>query len=185
MPELMYLPSLQLHCTTLVFLHASCGIMELRVFQGHLYVGILSYLRGFALIRTKVDNLSRDHLNSNENSMEWNEITINGFKEEQREQIGARLSGNEYPWSTAVIQDTLFLSTSALSCRGINFGNLRKTFNCQGQLWATKDGENWTIIQSEVIEQAKSLYGFRTMQSTSDGRRLYMGTATNSYVPSF
>lgn len=162
-----------------VFFHVSCGIMELRVFKGYLYVGVLSYVRGFALIRTNVTNVLSDVTN-----LEWERITYNGFAKEQKEVYGplGRVAGNEYPWSSAEIKGIYFLGTFSLTTRGISFQNLDK-LSPEAQLWASKDGMEWTLIQSEVFDKVPFMYGFRTMQATSDDKRLYIGAATNSYIP--
>ena len=162
---------------TKVFTHVSMGVMELRVFKGHLYVGILSFVRGFALIRTaKINdllNLSRD---------DWELITGNGFAKEQRQQLGETIARNEYPWSSAEINGIYFIGTVSLGERGLPWESGFENLD-QAQLWASTDGENWQMVESELFASSRFMYGFRSMQVTSDQKKLYIGSAKNMYIP--
>ena len=152
--------------------------MELRVFKGQLYVGILSFVRGFALVKTgKLDDLM------NLQKEDWSLVTGNGFGREQREQLGGQLSGNEYPWSSAEITGISFIGTVNLVQRGITFKRGVNEPWGQAQLWASTDGDNWKIIQSKHFQDAPHMYGFRTMQVTKDQKTLYIGSAAHMYLP--
>jgi len=154
------------------------GVMEIRVFKGYLYVGVLSFVRGMALARTaKIDDL----LNLKEE--DWTLITGNGFGQEQKDVFGCRIAGNEYPWATAEVNGIYFIGTVALVPRGIPLNGEDLDAGYQGQLWASKDGWNWNIVTSELFDEANFLYGFRTMQVTKDQKTLYIGSAANMYIP--
>ena len=87
--------------------HDTNGVMELRVFNGHLYVGLLSYRDGFALIRTSIDDtIWNDWVG-------WEEITLNGFAEEQVDELGFRKAINPYPWSSTVADGVYYIGTFA------------------------------------------------------------------------
>ena len=155
--------------------------MELRVFQGYLYVGIIGFVNGFALIKTSlVSNDITDLKRS-----DWEIVTRNGFAREQRQQLGGRIGGNEYPWTSAEIHGIYFLGTIALTSRGISLQAGLDKLSPQGQLWATMDGETWQPITSEVFDDPPFMYGFRSMQATSDQKFLYIGSAANMYAPEF
>jgi hypothetical protein len=150
--------------------HISCGVMEIRVFNNQLYVGVLSFVRGFALVRTpKVDdllNLSVD---------DWELVTGNGFQREQRDQLDeVNRAGNDYTWSSAEAHGIYFIGT---------FAGSKQQELANAQLWASTDGWNWRVIQSDVFLESRYMYGFRTMSLTSDKRILYIGSATNMYIP--
>ena len=145
--------------------------MELRVFNNHLYLGLLSFPKGFALLRTA--NLNALEVTPDE----WEIVTPDGFAKEQREQLGARVSGNEYPWSSAEVDGVYVLGTMTVSQRGFSTKS-EEFLGVQPQLWATRDGEEWFLIQHD--EQPGFLFGYRTMQVTSD-QTLYIGTASNLF----
>ena len=151
--------------------------MELRKFKDHLYLGLLSFPRGFALLRTSV----LDPLAIQEG--DWEIVTPNGFADEQREQLGARVAGNEYPWSSAEVNGIYFIGTVNLTPRGITLRRGVDEPVGHAQLWASQDGENWKMIRSEQFTDAPYMYGFRTMQVTSDQKTLYIGSAANMYLP--
>lgn len=151
--------------------HFSCGVMELRVFKGQLYLGLLSFPRGFALLRTS--NL--DILSVKED--DWETITNNGFAREQRQQLGARVAGNEYPWSSEEVNGVYVLGTMTLTQRGFSTKS-SEFLGAQPQLWGTRDGENWYIIHHE--DQPGFMFGYRTMQTTSDNK-LFIGSASNLF----
>ncbi|CAB9499293.1 expressed unknown protein [Seminavis robusta] len=152
--------------------HFSHGVMELRVFKGQLYVGLLSFPSGFALFRTS--NLNVLGVGDDE----WEIITDDGFAQEQRDQLGARVSGNEYPWSSAEIDGVYLLGTMTVSQRGISL-NSQELIGVQPQLWASRDGSTWTLVPHE--DQPGHLFGYRTMQSTADGKTLYIGSASSLF----
>jgi hypothetical protein len=158
------------------FGHFSCGVMEIRLFKGQLYVGILSFVRGFALIRT---SKYEDYLNLDD--QDWELITGNGFAREQRQQIGGNIAGNEYPWTSAEVNGIYFIGTVSLFPRGFSWeSGIAKAD--QAQLWASTDGENWQIIESELFDESRFMYGFRTMEVTKDQKILYIGSAVNMYL---
>jgi len=140
------------------------GIMEMRSFNGWFYTGILNYQGGFAIIRTQ------DILDINS----WEFVTLNGFEEEQMEQTGSVSGRNVYPWSSAVVCDTYYLGTYNLD-RGLN----SEPF---AQLWSTKDGTNWTLVNRDAFGQ-KGAFGYRVMQ-VIDGK-LIIGTANSLFIADF
>ncbi|CAB9518001.1 expressed unknown protein [Seminavis robusta] len=147
--------------------HLSCGVMEIRVFNDQLYVGVLSFVRGFALIRTQKVN---DLLNLDDG--DWELITGSGFGVQQREHFGERQQGNDYTWSSADVNGIYFIGTFAGSSR-----------DDRAQLWASTDGADWRIVESEVFDASRFMYGFRTMEVTSDQKTIYIGSAVNLYLP--
>jgi len=159
--------------------HISQGVMELRVFKEHLYVGVLSFFSGFALTRTaKIDDLTNLNMVT-----DWELITGNGFFREQREQLGGRIAENEYPWSSAEFNGIYFLGTVALTETPSNKPE-HQAYKGRAQLWASEDGENWQYVFNDVLDSgAPYMYGYRTMQVTSDGQTLYIGSAANMYIP--
>jgi hypothetical protein len=144
--------------------------MEIRVFNNQLYVGILSFVRGFALVRTsKVDDL----LNLNED--DWELVTGNGFQREQRDQLDEIYhAGNDYTWTSTVAHGIYLLGT---------FAGSKQQDLANAQLWGSTDGWNWKVIPSDVFLTSRYMYGFRTMSLTSDKKTLYIGSATNMYIP--
>jgi hypothetical protein len=144
--------------------------MEIRVFNNQLYVGILSFVRGFALVRTsKVDDL----LDLNDD--DWELVTGNGFQREQRDQLDEEYrAGNDYTWSSTVAHGIYFIGA---------FAGSKQQELANAQLWASVDGLNWRVIQSDVFYASRYMYGFRTMALTSDKKKLYIGSATNMYIP--
>lgn len=145
--------------------------MELRVFNNKLYVGLLSFPRGFALLRTA--NL--DILNVKQD--DWELITGNGFAMEQREQLGARVAGNEYPWSSAEVNGVYVLGTT-VSQRGISTKSA-EMLGMQPQLWASRDGENWILVHHD--DQPGFLFGYRTMQVTKDAKAFHWFVVQSFY----
>lgn len=110
---------------------------------------------------------------------EWEIVTPNGFAKEQREQLGSRVAGNEYPWSSAEVSGVYVLGTMTVSQRG--FSTKSDEFvGLQPQLWATRDGTDWFLLQNDV-DLPGFLFGYRTMQTTSD-QTLFIGTASNLFV---
>ncbi|CAB9530623.1 expressed unknown protein [Seminavis robusta] len=163
--------------TPTYFQHIPCGVMEIRVFKGQLYIGILSFIRGFALIRTpKFDDLL------NLNRGDWQLITGNGFAREQRQQMGGNMAGNEYPWTSAEINGIYFVGTVSLTPRGFSWTTGLAKLD-QAQLWASVDGNTWQVVESELFDASRFMYGFRTMQVTKDQKKLYIGSAVNMYLP--
>jgi len=146
--------------------------MELTVFNDQLYVGLLSFPRGFALMRTPMKDIHSVV------EVDWELITGNGFAREQREQLGARVSGNEYPWSSAVINGVYVIGTMTISQRGISTKS-SELLGMQPQLWATKNGKDWTLVKHN--DQPGFLFGYRTMQVTKDQKTLYIGSSSNLY----
>ena len=145
--------------------------MEIRVFKGHLYVGILSFVRGFALVRTPIR--SSDDL-FNLRRWDWELISGNGFQREQRDQIGEALAGNDYTWSSAVVNGIYFIGT---------FAGSKREEQATGQLWASYNGKDWKLLESDVLAASRYMYGFRTMSVTKDQTKLYIGSAVNMYIP--
>lgn len=154
-----------------VWWHLSHGVMELNVFNDHLYVGLLSFPRGFALIRTA--NLNALEVQSDE----WEVVTPNGFAQEQRDQLGSRVAGNEYPWSSAIVNGVYIIGTMTVSQRGISTKSA-EFLGVQPQLWGSRDGTDWKLIHHE--DQPSFLFGYRTMQATSD-HTLYIGSASQLF----
>lgn len=160
--------------------HDTNGVMELRVFNGHLYVGLLSYRDGFALIRTSIDDtIWNDWVG-------WEEITLNGFAEEQVDELGFRKAINPYPWSSTVADGVYYIGTFAgLINEGADMfsedANPVDIIDGRAQLWSSANGLDWTLEEHNGFDQ-EFTYGFRTMQATSDGS-LYIGTASNLFLP--
>lgn len=158
------------------FYHISCGVMEIRVFKGQLYVGVLSFIRGFALIRTsKIDDLA------NLTDDDWELISGNGFQKEQRQQLGGNIAGNEYTWTSAEANGIYFIGTVSLTPRGFSWTS-GVSKSRKAQLWASLDGAEWKVVESEHFDASKFMYGFRTMAVTSDEKTLYLGSAVNMYL---
>lgn len=147
--------------------------MEIRVFKGHLYVGILSFIRGFALVRAPISSTD-DVLNLRR--WDWELVSGNGFQREQRDQLGDGETGvgNDYTWSSAEVNGVYFLGT---------FAGSRREEQATGQLWASVDGMEWKLLQNDVLAASRYMYGFRTMEVTKDQTKLYIGSAVNMYIP--
>jgi len=145
--------------------------MELRVWNGYLYVGLLSYEDGFALIRTDTETIS------------WEIITEDGFYQEQIDQIGLPKAKNPYPWSSAVVNGKYYIGTFAgVLNRGVGMGgNPLDLFDSRAQLWSSTDGTEWMLEEHDAFGE-EFTYGFRTMQATSKGD-LYIGTASHLFLP--
>lgn len=151
-------------------IHFSCGVMEIRHFKGHLYVGILSFVRGFALVRTPIQS-SSDLLNLKRR--DWELISGNGFQRQQRDQIDSPV-GNDYTWSSAEVNGIYFIGT---------FAGSEREEHATGQLWASYNGLDWKLVDLPVTSTSKYIYGFRTMEATKDHTKLYIGSAVNMYIP--
>ena len=141
------------------------------MFKGHLYVGILSFVRGFALVRTPIRS-SDDLLGLSR--WDWELISGNGFQRQQRDQIGEAVAGNDYTWSSAEVQGIYFIGT---------FAGSKRDEKPTGQLWASYDGLEWKLLESDVMSKSKYMYGFRTMEANKDQTKLYIGSAVNMYIP--
>jgi hypothetical protein len=148
------------------------GVMEIRLFKDYLYVGVLSFVRGFALIRTPMTNANDLKTLSAD---DWEVITMDGFQKEQAEQLedcNDRVD-NDYTWASAEVNGIYFIGTFAGSAR---------SEEPTGQLWGSYDGLDWRLIESDVLS-SKYMYGYRTMSATKDQTKLYIGSATNMYIP--
>ena len=64
-----------------------------------------------------------------------------------------------------------------ISQRGISFKSA-ELFGMQPQLWASRDGEDWQMVTHK--DQPGFLFGYRTMQVTSD-QRLFIGSSSNLF----
>lgn len=172
--------------------HASNGVMELRVFQDSLYVGLLSYQDGFALIKATVENVLNSFGGWVKGArweagqfLDWDVITTSGFASEQREQLGLRKARNPYPWSSTVVDGTYYIGTfaGAINEGAPEFGSDSPVdiIDSRAQLWSSTDGGNWTIEEHDAFGE-EFTYGFRTMQANDDGS-LFIGTASNLFIP--
>jgi hypothetical protein len=82
--------------------------MQLQIFNGNLFVGLLSYEDGFALVKTVSEPLEADP-----DTWEWEIVTLDGFQDEQIDICGESKATNPYPWSSVVVNDQYYIGTFA------------------------------------------------------------------------
>ena len=150
------------------------GVMELREYDGQLYVGTLGYLGGFALVRS-----SDPH---NAGIDEWEVITSDGFGTEFAAQGGT--SANAYPWSSVVIDGVYYLGTfqtnSESSVIDEKLGFDVPLLDGRGQIWYSHDGKTWHILEDNGFDSPFT-YGVRELLEW-DGK-LVATTASNLFLP--
>jgi hypothetical protein len=136
------------------------GVMQLREFDGQLYLGTVNYFEGFTLLRSCSPN----------DPDAWEVITTDGMGDPD----------NAYTWSGAVWQGKFYIGTFNHGIRGGVLSPLFVPLDGRGKLLASEDGLNWTTVMDDGFGSPFT-YGIRTLM-VNDEDQLICGTASNFFL---
>lgn len=149
------------------------GVMQLRVFNGQLFLGTVNYTGGFSFMSTSdPENAGVDG---------WNLITKDGFGSEYPGMGGT--AANAYTWSSEVINGIYYLGTFNTNTPDSWIDQLigqDVPLDGRGQIWYSEDGVTWHQLEGNGFDSLFT-YGFRTM--TNWNNRLVVGSASNFFLP--